>query len=435
MLSLAAAGLNAQDTIVKKSGDVLKVKVLEVGTDEIKFRSAGSADGPIIAIKRSEVKKVIVSGQVIINDKEDEKPKSEDVLIKQDGTLLKVNVLEIGTTEVKFKLLSDPDGPSISIPKSEVRSLKVGDVVVIDNKKESEDIITRMDGSSLKVKVLQIGTDQVIYKLYGNPDGPTLSIKKKEVRTIKVDNQVVYEYKEDPYTVSNNSILNKTNDIKMDFFAPLFNHLAFSYEWMVRPSFNMEMGLGIIGVGVSNVNVSYYRGKPKGVYLRGGPKFLLGSASDIEIEGSRIAHPLKGRYFSIEAILNTMSRGFQADESVYNQSTGTYTTTHYTWDNRYQSLALEIIYGRQNIYGNAITVGYYIGFGYAFESIAVSSGTAPPSYTNNSYAYYNPQRYSHIFTGRDFPLAFTYGITIGYIHKGPDKKGDKSYRNNPRAPK
>jgi hypothetical protein len=429
----------AQDTIVKKNGDILRVKVTEIGTEEIRFKSYGVTDSPVIVMKRSEVKKVVVSGQVIFDDKEPVKQKTEDILVKQDGSTLKINVLEIGTNEVKFKLLNDPDGPTISIDRADIRSLKVGDQVVIDNKKETEDFIVKKDGSTLKVKVIEMGTDVVTYKLFGNPDGPTLNLKKKDIKTVKIDNQIVYEFKEDPYSVNNNSILDKTNDVKFEFFSPLFNHLAFSYEWMEKPGFNIEAGFGIIGVGVNGLNNGGFSGavkdKPKGIYLRGGPKFLLGSGSDIEIEGGRIAHPLKGRYFAIDAVLNTMTRGFETFETTYNSATNTYTTTQYNWRNRYQSLSLNLIYGRQNIYGNAITVGYYIGIGYGFEGVSVASGTEPPSANTNQYSYFDPQRFSHVYAGKDFPLTFTYGLTIGYIHKPKNKVGDKNFKNNPRAPK
>ena len=308
----------AQDTIVKKEGEILRVKITEIGIEEIKFKMTGVADSPIMALKKSEVKRVVVGGQVIINEKDAPvvKPKTEDILVKQDGSTLKVNVLEIGTDEIKFRLAGDPDGPIISLDKKDIRTLKVGDQMVVDNKKESDDIITKKDGSSLKVKVIDLGTDMVSFKLAGNPDGPTMTLKKKDIKTVKIDGQIVYEYKEDPYAISNNSILNKTNDIKMEFFAPLFNHLAFSYEWMERPGFNWEAGLGFIGLGVGdNSQYSIYNltGKPTGFYLRGGPKFLLGSSSDVEVEGARIAHPLKGRYFKIEAILQSMTAHFSAD--------------------------------------------------------------------------------------------------------------------------
>lgn len=436
----------AQDTIVKKNGDILKVKVTEIGTEEIKFKSFGVPDSPIIVLKKSEVKKVVVSGQVIIDEKDTPlpKPKSDDILVKKDGSMLRINVLEIGTDEVKFKLADNPDGPTISVLKSDIKTLKVGETIVIDNKKESEDQIVKKDGSTLKVKVLEMGTDEIKYKLYGSPpDGPVLSMKKKEIKTVKIDGQVVYEFKEDPYSTSNSSILNKTNDIKMNFFSPLFDYLSFSYEWMEKPGFNWEAGAGFIGIGIGNRNSNnnannlfgWQKKEPTGFFLHGGPKFLLGSASDIEVDGARIAHPLKGRYFAIDVILQTMTRPYSTTIQVYNPNNGTSTYTDFDWKTRYQDLALNLIYGRQNIYGNAVTVGYYIGFGYTLDNATTVSGTKPGTNTYGSYTYFDPQRYSFYYFGERFPLTFTWGFTVGYIHKPKEKPstGNKNYKNNPRA--
>ncbi|MEW6469505.1 MAG: hypothetical protein AB1458_11295 [Bacteroidota bacterium] len=435
----SAAGLAlAQDTIVKKNGDVLKVKITEIGTEEIKFKASAAPDAPVIVIKKSEVKKVVVSGQVIIDEKDEPKPKDdkEDVLVKTDGTTLKVKVIEIGTNEVKFRLFSDPDGPVISIAREDIRTLKVGDQVVIDNKKDPEDLIVKMDGSSLKVKVIEMGSDEVSFKLYNNPDGPVMSLKKKEIKQVKIDGQIVYEYKPDPYSTSNQTIINKTSNAKFHFFSPLFNYVAFSYEWMNRPGFNYEAGFGIIGIGVtgnSNASNAIYgvrKTRPRGFYVRGGPKFLLGNSSDIEVEGGRIAHPLKGRYFQIEAMLHAMSANYALDTGYTGPSGGGMGTIN--WQKKYQSLVINLIYGRQNIYGNAITIGYYIGFGYALESTRTIGNT--PANTGY-YDYFDVRRFSHTYFGKDFPLTFTWGFTIGFIHPPPVQKGDKSYKNNPRSGK
>src|SRR6185503_19114553 len=82
-------------------------------------------------------------------------------------------------------------------------------------------------------------------------DGPTMTLKKSEVNTVKIDGQVVYEYKEDPRTISNSAILDKTSTIKYYFFSPLNNHLALGYEWTMKPGFNWDLGAGIIGPGTS----------------------------------------------------------------------------------------------------------------------------------------------------------------------------------------
>ncbi len=416
--------LNAQDTIVKMNGEVISAKILEVGTDEIKFKVFGSADGPVIIVKNSDVKTAKVAGQVVLSNKE-EKKDIEDVIVKKNGDLMKVQVIDIGTDEVKFKLYDNPDGPTISVKKSEIKTMKVDGQLVIDVKKTGpdEDVILKKDGSSLKVKVIEVGSDEVKYKVYNNPDGPTLSVKKSEVQTVKIEGQVVYEYKEDPYSISNRAILDKASNLKFHFFSPLSHHIAFTFEWMNKPGFNWDAGFGIVGPGVSPWD-EQLNNDPKGFFLRGGPKFLLGNSSEIEIEGAKLSHPLKGRFFKPELTLSALTIKTTYDTGSYNSGYG---VGKAVYTKRYQSLVINLVYGRQFIFGNAITVSYYVGVGYGFESKS-TSGTNP----NYWYDTFDPRRYSYWYMGQTFPMTFTAGFTIGYIMRTPEwLKGKQAYSKPP----
>lgn len=407
----------AQDTIVKKNGEVIRAKITEIGTDEVRFKVFDQPDGPTITLKSADIKIAKVGGQTIIDATKENTNDTEDVIVKKNGDVLRVQVIEIGTEEVKFKLANNPDGPTISVKKSEIRTMKVDGQTVIDVKKTGadEDIIVKKDGSTLKVKIVEMGSEEVKYKIYTNPDGPTLSVKKKEVQTVKIEGQVVYEYKEDPYSISNNAILDKNSNLKFHFFSPLYRHLAFTYEWMIKPGFNWETGIGIIGPGIKPKYNGYAR-DPQGFFLRAGSKFLLGSSLDIEVDGGRYAHPLKGRYFKSELILSAMSVTTTRDTGYYGNGWG---VGQHSYTEKYQALAVNLVYGRQYIFGNTITASYYIGMGYAFES-KTTVGTKPNS---NWYDDWDPRRYSYIYMGKNFPLTFTAGFTIGYIFRTPEWLG------------
>lgn len=413
LLVLVVCSAGAQDTIIKTNGDLIRAKITEIGTEEVKFRIFGEADGALITLKRTEIKSAKVAGQTIIDVKADIAASKEDIIVKKTGDILKVKVIEIGTDEVKFKLYSNPDGPTISILKSEIKTMRVEGQTVIDVKTGlTEDLITKKDGTVIKAKVLEMGSDEVKYKLYNNPDGPVLSLKKsKEVKSVVIDGQSVYEYKDDPMTISNNAIMSRTSVAKFHFFSPLNHHIAFDYEWMNRPGFNWETGIGIIGPGVSSTD----KKKPRGVFLRGGPKFLLGNSSDIEVEGGRLAHPLKGKYIKVEMILNAFSTTNYIDTTSYSYNPNPVPGGLLAYKKQYQSLTLDLQYGRQYIFGNAMTLSWYIGVGYSFES---KTSTLPSKYSNYFYDF-DLRRYSHSFFGQNFPLAFTSGITIGYILPAP----------------
>lgn len=45
----------SQDLITKRNGDEIKAKVIEVGTDEVKFKKFDNIDGPLFVVKKSEI--------------------------------------------------------------------------------------------------------------------------------------------------------------------------------------------------------------------------------------------------------------------------------------------------------------------------------------------------------------------------------------------
>jgi hypothetical protein len=232
------------------------------------------------------------------------------------------------------------------------------------------------------------------------------------VQTVKIEGQVVYEYKEDPYAISNRAILDKTASLKFHFFSPLSHHLAFTFEWMNQPGFNWDLGFGIIGIGVSPWDRSMSQ-DPAGFFLRGGPKFLLGNSSEVEMDGARFAHPLKGRYFKPELTLSALSIQTAYDTTSLSGAVGQAVYTR-----KYQSLVVNLVYGRQFIFGNTVTLGYYAGVGYGFENKSVS-GTNPNSWFDD----FDWRRYSYWYFGRNFPMTITAGFTIGYILRTPEWLG------------
>lgn len=52
---LLANTIFSQDNIIKKNGDEIKSKVIEIGTTEIKYKKFESPNGPTYAISKDEV--------------------------------------------------------------------------------------------------------------------------------------------------------------------------------------------------------------------------------------------------------------------------------------------------------------------------------------------------------------------------------------------
>ncbi|HEX3079135.1 MAG TPA: hypothetical protein VHQ04_01670, partial [Puia sp.] len=105
----------------------------------------------------------------------------------------------------------------------------------------------------------------------------------------------------DPYSVSSAvEVRDKSRAIKFEFFSPLFGKLTFDYEQMIKVGMNIEFKLGIIGPSISN---EISQTNPRGVFLKFGPKFLLGS--EYVERGMKYTHQLCGKYFKPEITLCT----------------------------------------------------------------------------------------------------------------------------------
>jgi len=55
ILSIGISECLAQDFIIKKNGDEIKAKVLEVNSTEVKFKNMNNPDGPLYSVAKSEI--------------------------------------------------------------------------------------------------------------------------------------------------------------------------------------------------------------------------------------------------------------------------------------------------------------------------------------------------------------------------------------------
>jgi len=65
LLLLGFMSLRAQDTIYKRSGEVIPAKITEISTAEVKYKRFSMPDGPVFIIGRSEVQKIRFSNGVV----------------------------------------------------------------------------------------------------------------------------------------------------------------------------------------------------------------------------------------------------------------------------------------------------------------------------------------------------------------------------------
>lgn len=269
----------------------------------------------------------------------------------------------------------------------------------------SQDKIYKLKGTVINAKVIEIGTDEIKYKLFENPDGPVYVVDKSTLNRIEFANGKVEKYTssfKDPQNYDGQL----TKAIKFNFLSPLLGYAQFSFEKSVSPLKSYELGLGIIGAGknyqIDNyyVNGQYqpYKRNAFGVFVDAGYKF--NKLPNFFSKGTRMTHVMQGTYIKPTATL-----GFYKDNAL------SYKTGNPVIENRHNIFGAIILnFGRQWVFGEKFLVDLYYGVGYAFDNTK----------NDNSNNYYSDNLYNHFViqkAGSGANLGFSGGVKIGLLIK------------------
>ena len=269
----------------------------------------------------------------------------------------------------------------------------------------SQDKIYKLKGTVINAKVIEIGTDEIKYKLFENPDGPVYVVDKSTLNRIEFANGKVEKYTssfKDPQNYDGQL----TKAIKFNFLSPLLGYAQFSFEKSVSPLKSYELGLGIIGAGknyqIDNyyVNGQYqpYKRNAFGVFVDAGYKF--NKLPNFFSKGTRMTHVMQGTYIKPTATL-----GFYKDNAL------SYKTGNPVIENRHNIFgAIVLNFGRQWVFGEKFLVDLYYGVGYAFDNTK----------NDNSNNYYSDNLYNHFViqkAGSGANLGFSGGVKIGLLIK------------------
>lgn len=251
----------------------------------------------------------------------------------------------------------------------------------------AQDIIVRTNNDSIKVKVLEIGTDKIKFRRYGIKNGPPLEIYKNHVKEIIFENGTHVTILYDLKAVSPDlSIKEKKHGIKVDFIAPILNHITIGYEQMLKPGMNIEIKAAYIGPRISTAI------KPSvGYFVKGGVKFVW--LTEEISKGLRHFPPLQGSYFKPELIFSQ------------------YTTESENGDIDFTNYGVNILFGRQYLIDNFLTLDYFGGVGFALQYSSYKP-VLPKDESDVDFNY----AFSHLYFGKNLPLILGGGLTIGFIY-------------------
>jgi len=311
---------------------------------------------------------------------------------------------------------------------------------------QSDTLFTKSQ-KKIPCKITEIGDVELKYKLLDNLDGPVFTVPLTKLYRYTLSNGISYEIELDELSVENEhlSIIDAKSVIKIHPFSFVNNQISFAYEQVIRTGMNLDIEAGYINNNILSNTASYNfqnsYGKPAfmtGFYTKPGLKFMLGQ--DYSLKGMRYAHPLKGRYFRIDAVVSYLY--FQDVSGIIDQSYHSSGSYGYTITTRSRQANINTVafggminYGRQFILGNLLTFEYYIGAGvtgqsnsYSDEKITTTTYVYDPN--NPSYGSY-PQyygtgeatqvsNYHGFFRLPNVGLSGSFGIRLGYIM--PEKK-------------
>jgi hypothetical protein len=213
----------------------------------------------------------------------------------------------------------------------------------------AQDTLFTTQNKTILADVIEIGTDEIKYKPYDDPDSPIFVIEK-----VKVSKLTTQEGKE--YTFINSFddpelyIGQNKNALKFGLFSPLLGNINFTYERSLKPGRSMEFALGIIGIGVDDGSDA------RGAFVKAGYKFI--NTPDFYLKGMRYSHLLKGFYVKPELIISTFVRN-EYSYYGYNESTSRQTVF---------AAAAVLNIGKQWVFSDVFLIDLFFGAGFGISS-------------------------------------------------------------------
>lgn len=222
----------------------------------------------------------------------------------------------------------------------------------------AQDLIYKKDKSVLMVKIISINAENITYRDFNNPNGPTLNIFKSEV--IKVKTESGKEIMMDGGNSSSGKMgSGGKHAIKIDVFSMAYSKFVIGYEQSIKPTMTWELQLGQIGVGSKDEDIT----KLSGTFLRFGIKYKR--SPEYYSLRSKSSPLLKGAYIKPELVLGK----FTEERKEYDWYSSPWYDP-YTYTKRDISfICLMFNVGKQWTIDDYIAIDYYIGAGPGIASL------------------------------------------------------------------
>ncbi len=233
----------------------------------------------------------------------------------------------------------------------------------------AQDKIYKKNGEVIEATIVEIGETEIKYKLFNDLNGPTYVLDKDRLKKTVYKNgreETYFNSLKDASLYADQA----KDALKINFLSPLFGYTQVSFERSIKPGRSFELTLGIIGLGkrqpyfrYDNYNNSsqLYRGAA-GAFVAAGYKFL--TLPNFIRSGDKYSHVLQGWYAKPEVILGAYSQNTISRLNPFSSSTQFKTSGKET----IAMGALILNLGKQWVLGEAFLIDLYWGIGYALAS-------------------------------------------------------------------
>ena len=231
----------------------------------------------------------------------------------------------------------------------------------------AQDKIYKKNGDVVEAKVIEIGESEIKYKIFIDQEGPTYSVDKDRLKKIIYQGGREETFKS---SLNDEALYEDQakNAVKINFLAPLWGFTQLNYEHNIKPGRSYEVALGIIGLGKQQKTTNYNSDMNSGIGTNNERKRGAGGAfvgvgykfvklPNFVRNGDKYYHVMQGAYAKPEVILGAYGQNkYLSNNSLSSDKESVVVG------------AFIINLGKQWVLGDAFLIDIYAGLGYAVDN-------------------------------------------------------------------
>lgn len=217
----------------------------------------------------------------------------------------------------------------------------------------AQDIIVKKSGKEIRAKVIELGTAEVKYHLFDQPDSPIYAEEKENIQKIVFQDGHTEIYGAARMDEASAFEGQKKAAIKISFLGQLLGYTNILYERNMHPGRSYELKACIIGLG------KQYEDKPRGFLATAAYKFY--KKPDFYAANFKRTHILQGGYVKPELFLGSSSHN---EYEYLFPGTGQYGYQERITRKSSFAAGFLVNLGKQWVFDNTFVVDFAFGLGY-----------------------------------------------------------------------